>query len=101
MDHYLKAADHAALTTALIAAGILTVTEDGEQITAGYAIDLIGQISKPTGETLTVDGIETPEMAVVPGYHANLRGDLDDVQTAALGDVLLTVPPAQPYRVWA
>lgn len=118
MNHYLKAADEATLQAALIAAGILVAatvpvieiiddvpTQTGEQpgfaLAGGFALDTIGTISKPTGRTVTVDGLEVPEMTEIPGCHANLLGDLSDEQRAALGDVLLPTAPANPFRVWA
>lgn len=118
MDYFLKATDYAALHAALIAAGILlpaqvpvieiidgvptqTGAEDGFRLADGIALDVIGTIYKPTGKTLTVDGMEVPEMAPIAGYHANLIGDLSAEQVAALGDVLLPEPPANPYRVFA
>ena len=118
MNHFLKAADEATLHAALIAAGILVATtvpvieivddaptQTGEQpgfaLAGGFALDTIGTISKPTGAMLSVDGAEVPEMAAIPGYHANLLGDLSDAQRATLGPVLLGTPPANPFRVWA
>ena len=116
MDYFLKAADEAALHSALVGAGILisaqvpvieiidgvptqTGVQDGHALAGGIALDVIGTIYKPTGKTLTVDGMEVPEMAPIAGYHANLRGDLSDEQRAALSDLLID-PPAQPYRVF-
>jgi len=100
-NHYLKAVDAADLRAALLAAGILIATDDGDLLADGCALDVIGTIHKPTGETVEVDGVETPVMAPVPGWHANLLADLSGEQLAALADVLLPAPPAQPYRVWA
>lgn len=100
-NNYLKAESAAALRAALVAAGILAETPDGDHVADGCSLDVIGQIHKPTGEIIAVDGIDVPEMAPVPGWHANLLADLSDDQLAALGDVLLPVPPAAPYRIWA
>ncbi len=88
MDYYLKAASEAALMTALEAVGAVksyaVKNEQGETIETryaaapGYNLDLIGTIYKPTGNMLqqTIDGrtTEVPEMAALPGFHANLRG---------------------------
>lgn len=113
MDHYLKAASEAELRAALIDAAVVvveaaTVNESGEvilpahdRVADGLVIDIIGEIHKPTGETVTVDGLQVPEMAPVPGYHANLRGELSDDQILILAPVLLADPPANPFRVWA
>jgi len=104
-NHYLKAVDAAALRAALVAASILvaadTDPESGPTLAPGYCLDEIGEIIKPTGDTIEVDGVDIPEMAPVPGWHANLLADLSDEQQSALAGVLLPVPPAQPYRVWA
>lgn len=100
-NYYLKAVDRAALRAALIAGAVILVTEDGDQIAAGYCLDEIGTIYKPTGQMVVVDGVDVPELAAAPGWHANLLGELSPEQAAALGEVLLSVPPANPYRVWA
>lgn len=118
MDYFLKAADEAELHSALVAAGILipakvpvieiidgVPTQSGEvngfRLADGVALDVIGAIPKPTGNILAVDGVQVPEMTVIEGCHANLIGDLSAEQLAALGDVLLPEPPANPYRVFA
>lgn len=118
MDYFLKAAGEAELQAALIAAGLLvettvpvievidgvptqTGTQPGHALAVGIALDVIGPIPKPTGKTLTVDGVQVPEMAPIPGFHANIVGELSETQLAALGDVLLPEPPAKPYRVFA
>ncbi|WP_341743088.1 hypothetical protein [Azonexus hydrophilus] len=100
-NHFLKAETAEALRAALIAAGVLVASDAGDLLAEGCALDVIGTIHKPTGETVEVDGVEVPEMATVPGWHANLLADLSEEQGAALADVLLLVPPEQPYRVWA
>lgn len=99
-NHFLKASDEATLRAALIAAGILSEAEEGDQIAEGFALDVIGVIHKPTGNTVTVDGVEIEETAPVPGWHANLAGDLSAEQLASLAPVLLP-EPVNPYRVWA
>jgi len=118
MDYFLKAADEAELHSALVGAGILitakvpvievidgvptqTGVQDGHALAGGVALDVIGTIYKPTGNILTVDGMEVPEMATIPGYHANLRGDLTDEQLQVLADIRLEHTPTNPYRVWA
>lgn len=101
MDYFLKSADEAALIAALLAAGILLEIDGGHSLADGIALDVIGTIHKPTGAIQTVDGVDVPEMAVVPGWHANLRGELSDTQLAALAPILLEQPPANPFRVWA
>lgn len=113
MDYFLKAGSEAELRAALVEADIVViadavVNDSGEvllpaheTVAVDFAIDIIGTISKPTGNTLTVDGMDVPEMTTVHGYHANLRGELSDTQLVILAPILLEMPPAQPYRVWA
>lgn len=94
-DYYLKAADAAALTAALTAAGVLD--QYGNVITG--ALDVIGTIHKPTGEKIAgEDGMTFDVTAPLPGWHANLRADLTPEQLAQLP----TIPaPTTPVRVWA
>lgn len=94
MDYYLKATNEASLWSALEAAGLV----DDEHQPVGIALDVIGLIYQPTGDVQIVGGIEQPVMAVIPGYHANIRGDLTAEQIAALP---LVPEPSTPYRVWA
>lgn len=70
-------------------------------VSGNVVLDIIGQISKPTGNVQTVDGVEVPEMAPIDGFHANLRGDLSDEQLQVLADIRLEHTPTNPYRVWA
>ena len=57
--------------------GILSLDEDGKPHAHGW--DFIGPVYKPTGETVIVEGMETPLTAPVlapdgqPYIHANLR----------------------------
>lgn len=91
--HYLKAPDSDTLTAALIAAGVLTTQDDAPPVpTDGYALDVIGEITKTDDE-----GNATP----IDGWHANLAGHLADDQRVSLAAVLMTTPPANPVRVWA
>lgn len=94
--YYLKADSRADLIAALDAAGMW---RDGFlPATIGDALDEIGTISRPTGATVMVDGIETQVMEPIPGYHANLllHGDLP----AAFAAIVIQAP-ANPVRVWA
>lgn len=57
----------------------------------GYALDVIGTITKQVGGTE-----EEPIMETLPGYHANLRGASEQQAT-----ILPVIPaPANPVRVW-
>jgi hypothetical protein len=106
-DYLLRASDEAALWAALLAAGVVAEQSDvtGTLVkapTGGTALDVIGTIYRPTGVTLTDQHAQpVPEMAPVPGFHANLRteGPLSDAQLAQLP--LVTPSPATPDRVWA
>ena len=70
--------------------------------TSDYAIDVVGTLHEPTGNTLTdEDGMEYPEMQAMTGWHVNIRlmGDAmrDTVETL---DTSHGVTPEAPMRVW-
>ena len=70
--------------------------------TSDYAIDVVGTLHEPTGNTLTdEDGMEYPEMQAMTGWHVNIRlmGDAmrDTVETL---DTSHGVTPETPMRVW-
>ena len=70
--------------------------------TTDYAIDVVGVICRPTGNTLTdADGNEYPEQAPLDGWHVNIRllGDTLRVTVEAL-DLIYGVIPNTPARVW-
>lgn len=85
-DLFLKFPDEATATAAL----------------AGYsgAVDVIGVIHKPTGDTVQQPdgpgaGLPVPVLAPLPGWHVNTRGPMPpELQAWA-------VQPANPTRVWA
>jgi len=86
--------------------GVETQTADGDPYlvahTHDYAIDVVGTIYEPTGETLTDDeGVAYPEMAPVDGWHINIRllGDAMRETVEAL-DASHGVTPNSPSRVW-
>ena len=98
-----------AANAALLAAGLLTETQamldaDGNVLQpAGYApngaaIDTIGLIYKPTGNTIATDMGEQPEMAPLDGWHVNVR--LTGEQETPDSLVASQVFPANPVRVW-
>lgn len=60
------------------------------------AIDVIGTIYKPTGEMLQTDEGPVPEMAPVPGWHANVRHNAEAPELDAY-----KVTPQNPVRGWA
>jgi len=109
-DLFLRFADADAATAALLAAGLLTETQalldaDGNVLMpAGYApvnatIDTVGTIYKPTGNTITTDMGEQPEMEPLDGWHVNVRLKADQATPANLEQY--KVAPANPVRVWA
>ena len=103
MDIYLKAKSEAALYEALEAAGVVTKGEDGYSVTDGhkYALDVVGKVYKPTGEIIKQDGAESPVMAAVPGYHANLRViDASNFDVNMLNEIAINAP-TNPARGWA
>jgi len=60
------------------------------------AVDVVGQIFKPTGKSLKTDEGEVPEMAPIDGWHVNVRHtepvpELEQFQ----------VFPKTPGRMWA
>ena len=93
----------------------VTVDEDtGEEIqtpegdpylvmhTPDYAIDIVGVIHKPTGNTLMDDaGFEYEETTPLDGWHINVRlmGDARRADVEAL-DAAYGVTPKSPSRVW-
>lgn len=87
-DFYLRASSEQALYAALEAAGLV----DAERNPVGVSLDIIGPISKQVGGT-----DEAPIMQQVPGFHANLRGELSAEQ---IGMLPVIAAPAQPVRVW-
>ena len=87
MDYFLKANNEQELMTKLAEVGAVEQyevrSEVGDEVqvkyrpTQGVSLDIIGVISKPTGNIIKgKDGIEYPEMEQLEGFHANLRGNL-------------------------
>jgi len=98
IDLYLKAGSKSAMTTALKAAGFIADEESGALYHPEAALDVIGTIYQPTGDTILVDGQEVPVTAPVSGYHVNVRTTAEEL-AAALG--ALRTYPVTPVRVWA
>lgn len=109
-DLYLKFSSEQAAYEQLLAAGLLIETQallaedETVIIPAGYAaapgasVDYIGVIYKPTGNTITTDMGEQPEMAPIDGWHVNVRLKADHLVPALDA---YKVEPANPVRVWA
>ncbi|WP_270792958.1 hypothetical protein [Aeromonas sp. QDB21] len=98
IDLYLKADSLPDMTAALKAAGFAQDADSGALYHPAAALDVIGTIYQPTGETMVVEGELVPAMAPVPGYHANVR-TTSEALAAAL-DAQRTYP-VTPVRVWA
>ena len=98
IDLYLKADSEPELTSALMAAGFSVDEDSGALYHPDAALDVIGTIYQPTGETSLVDGQEVPVTAPVSGYHVNVRTTSDELATAL--DAQRTYP-VTPVRVWA
>lgn len=98
IDLYLKAGSKSAMTLALKAAGFSQDPDSGALYHPDAALDVIGTIYQPTGETTLVDGQEVPVTAPVSGYHVNVRTTSDELATAL--DAQRTYP-VTPVRVWA
>ena len=98
IDLYLKAGSKSAMAKALLAAGFIQDPDSGALYHPDAALDVIGTIYQPTGETTLVDGQEVPVTAPVSGYHVNVRTTSDELATAL--DAQRTYP-VTPVRVWA
>lgn len=98
IDLYLKAGSKSAMTLALKAAGFSQDPDSGALYHPDAALDVIGTIYQPTGETSLVDGQEVPVTTPVSGYHVNVRTTTDEL--AAALDAQRTYP-VTPVRVWA
>jgi hypothetical protein len=74
------------------------------KVTKHYAIDIVGIVTKSTGNTITdpESGIEFGERLPVSGWHVNVRlvGDEFRTQIEAI-DTEYGVIPTHPRRVWA
>jgi hypothetical protein len=70
--------------------------------TSNYAIDVVGTLSEPTGNTLTDDNdMEYPEIQALDGWHVNIRLVGDEVRAAVEAlDTSHGVTPSAPQRIW-
>lgn len=106
MDYCLKFTDEAAAKAVLFTQEPTAWDNSGEEPVAtewqdkpNYRnIDIIGVIYKPTGEMLSGEDGQYPEMAPVDGWHVNVRMTADEDGSALEPFV---VSPATPIRVWA
>lgn len=86
--------------------GNVTEELDGESYlvmnTHDYAIDVVGTLYEPTGQTTTVEGMETPVMAPINGYHVNVRLVGNEAREAVEAiNATYGVKPNSPSRVFA
>ena len=98
-DFYIKLTNEAAMPTVLSA----FYNEEGELVanTADYSIDVVGVLHEATGNTLTDDGMEYPEMAALDGWHVNIRLSSETMRDAVEAlDLSHGVTPDAPKRVW-
>lgn len=100
IDLNLKAATQAAMTKALLAAGVIKDPDTGTFYHPTASLQLLppGMVTRPTGEVQLVDGVEIAVREPVPGYHANVRTH-DPAMAAALAPVTVVVDT--PQYVWA
>ena len=98
IDLYLKTDSEPELTSALMAAGFSVDEESGALYHPDAALDVIGTIYAPTGETMTIEGEEIPVTEPVPGYHVNVR---TTSETLAASLESFRTYPETPVRVWA
>lgn len=100
IDLNLRAADKAAMTEALLAAGFIEDSETSILYHPSASLQLLppGMVTRPTGAVRVVDGVEIAVREPVPGYHANVRTQ-DPALAAALAPVTVTVET--PKYVWA
>jgi hypothetical protein len=99
-DFHLKASTEHDLYQALLDADLVEFNEEAlRYMPKNIALDVIGIIYKPTGNTIsTQEGYPMPEMVAVDGFHANLRGSLTEEQIAVLP---IIDAPKTPHQVWA
>jgi hypothetical protein len=60
------------------------------------AVDVIGTVYEPTGNTISTEHGDVPEMSPVSGWHANVRHNKEAPELVAY-----QVFPVTPVRVWA
>ena len=97
-DFHLKFADQAEADSVLFKEQT-TVQDDIVEtfkVPKYAAVDVIGVIYKPTGNVLTTDEGEMPEMAPLEGWHVNVRHTAEAPELDAY-----KVTPKAPVRGWA
>ncbi|RKJ84404.1 hypothetical protein D6R50_06480 [Aeromonas veronii] len=94
IDMYLRAADEAAMTGALLTAGCLQDETSGELYHPQASLLMIGIIESHA----VMEGTEVQEWRQAPGYHANVR-TTEQALAAALDT--WRIYPATPSYAWA
>lgn len=97
MDLYLKAADEAAMNTALVAAGLAYVEDEALHPAPYVSFDVIGPITRVTGYDENGD----PITVEYPEWHVNVLCNALSEEALALIEPFVIVPPETPFRVWA
>ena len=109
MCYFLRAETQQEMNDALLAAEVVEWQPTGESLgdplhlvaKRGFTVDFIGEVYRPTGEVEVVEIDDTteqrPVMAAIPGYHANLLGDLTQEQLALLPVI---EDPNNPVRMF-
>ena len=98
-DFYIKLTSEASMPSVLS----VFYDDEGEFVsnTADYAIDVVGVLHEVTGNTLTEDGMEYPEMAALDGWHVNIRLSSETMRDAVEAlDLSHGVTPTSPLRIW-
>lgn len=97
-DFYLRFADQAEADSVLFdeQTNVQGDVVETVKVPKYAAVDVIGTIYKPTGEMITTDEVEVPEMAPLEGWHVNVRHTADAPELAAY-----QVFPQTPVRGWA
>lgn len=97
-DYFLKFADQAEADSFLFTeqTNVQDDVVETFKVPKYAATDVIGVIYKPTGNMLTTDEGEMPEMAPLEGWHVNVR------HTAEAPELdVYKVTPKAPVRGWA
>ena len=94
IDYCLKFTDKAQAVATLY--DVIPGSDPVEYKPRYLAIDEIGEIYKPTGNMISTEYGNVPEMVAVPGYHANVRHSTEAPELTPY-----QVFPTSPSRVWA
>lgn len=97
-DYFLKFAHRAEAVNALTESGFSIGDGDTSVAGHGFAIDMIGSLSQPTGQfSAGENGFDYPVFSVLPGYHVNIRLSGLDLPSS-LGPFCIF--PTTPMRIF-